>query len=199
MSAGSDVSGVVLAAGPSTRFHANRPKQLIEFDGIPLVRRIAEQALASRLRELIVVIGHHGDAVRAALAGLDLRIANNGDSSGGQSSSLRCGLDAIDPDAAAVLFMVCDQPLLTATVLDRLIRAFESSGGPIVEPVCRGRRGSPVLFARPLFAELRSITGDTGGRAILPSHADDIVQVELDDDRPLRDIDTAGDLSRLLD
>ena len=61
-----NVSGVILAAGASTRL--GRPKQLLPFDGEPAIHVVARNALASRLAEVVVVTGGSAEAVGAAIA-----------------------------------------------------------------------------------------------------------------------------------
>lgn len=193
----STVSGILLAAGASSRFAGPRPKQLALFDGEPLVRRAASAALASRLRELIVVVGFAPVMVRDALSGLRLRVVENPDFRDGRAGSLTTGLAAIDPTARAVLVLPCDQPLLTASDFDRMIVAYESSGPPIVLPRAPRRRGAPALFDRTLFGDLAGLQGDDGGRLLFDRFADGIVDVELSDPRVLQDVDTRDDLRRL--
>ncbi len=189
---------MLLAAGPSERFGGGRPKQLVPFLGRPLVRHAARQALDSGLAELIAVVGWRAGEVSAALAGLELRIVDSPDFRRGQSASVRAGLAAVDPRAPAAIFLPADQPFLTAAVLDRLLDAYRATGGPIVVPTHRGRRGAPVLFDRALFAELATITGDAGGRQLLPRHTGEIVEVELDNPLPLHDVDDEASYRRLL-
>ena len=189
----STVAGVILAAGSSRRLGGKISKQLLEIEGQPMIRRIAERSLASRLSEVAVVLGHRGSAVRRALTGLDLTMVENPDYRRGQSTSLRAGLGGLGSNLSAALFIPCDMPFLSAQLLDDLIGAHERTGGPIVVPVFDGRRGSPVLFHRSLFPELLQIEGDVGGRAILAQHAEKIIEVELDSAEPLLDIDTWND------
>lgn len=193
----SAVSGVLLAAGASSRFAGPRPKQLALFEDEPLVRRAARTALASRLRELIVVVGFAPAMVREALTGLSLRVVENPDFRAGQTGSLATGLAAIDPAARAALVLPCDQPLLTADDLDRMIAAYESSAPPIVLPRAPRRRGAPALFDHTLFGDLARLEGDSGGRQLFERFADRIVEVELSDPRVLEDVDTPADLRRL--
>ncbi len=202
------VAGVVLAAGCSTRLAGEVPKQLLELDGEPLVRRVARTALASRLSEVVVVLGHRAEAVGAALAGLAVRRVVNPDFEAGQSTSVRSGLASLGSAVAAAMFLPADQPLLTATTIDRLVTAWEATGGPrrsrgkagpIVVPVHRSGWRSPVLFDRSLFGELRALRGDAGGRLLLPRHREAIVTVEVADGRELADVDTVDDLRRLMD
>lgn len=190
---GPRVWGVLLAAGKSVRLGEGRVKQLLPFHGEPLVRRTARTALASHLSELVVVVGYAGDAVREALAGLDVRIVDNPDYRAGQSTSVKAGLAAVDPAADSVVFIPVDHPFLTTSVIDQLIAAFAETGGPIVVPAYRGQRGAPVLLGRSVFPELAEITGDEGGRQLFEQYGDKIVTVPLNSQRPLRDIDTPAD------
>lgn len=191
------VSGVVLAAGRSQRF-GGAAKQLLELGGEPLVHRAVRQALASRLSEVLVVVGHQGRAVARAVADLEARVVENPAFAQGQSSSVRVGLTAVSPDARAALFLPCDQPFLSAPVLDRLLDAYAATGGPIVLPVHGGRRGAPVLFDRSLFAELAQVEGDRGGRQLLAAHPSGVVTVPLESELPLLDVDAPGELERLV-
>lgn len=195
----STVAGVILAAGRSARLESDAPKQLLEIDGEPLVRRVARTALASRLAEVVVVLGHRSQEVGAVVTDLDLRRVVNPRYEDGQSTSLRAGLHALSPECRAALFVLADQPLLTAAAVDRLIAAWQYHDGSIVVPVCRGRRGAPVLFDRSFFDQLAELRGDAGGRQLLDRHADAIVTVEVADPDELRDVDTLEDLRGLED
>ena len=82
-------------------------------------------------------------------------------------------------------------------MLDSLIEAFERTAAPIVIPTTNGRRGSPVLMARPLFPELAAIEGDIGGRQLFGRYDAQIVEVPVADPLTLRDIDTWSDYEEL--
>jgi molybdenum cofactor cytidylyltransferase len=191
------VSAVVLAAGVSRRFEADAPKQLLDFDGEPLVRRCVRHATEAGFLEVVVVVGHRADRVRDALAGLGARVVENPAYPEGQSTSVIRGVRAVDPRATAAVFLPCDQPFVTAALLDRLIAVHERGRGRIVVPVFGERRGAPVLFHRDLFVELEGLTGDAGGRQLFPSHEADVVLVELDSAAALEDINTPDDYDRL--
>lgn len=195
------VAAVLLAAGVSRRFGS--PKQLHPWAGRPLVRHMAETALASRAARLVVVTGAYRGEVEAALAGLPLELVHNADFAAGQSSSVRRGLAAARSGAGAeaILFLPVDMPFLESATLDRLIEAFVAAsgtggtGGPAaVVPTYGGRRGAPVIFARRLFGELDGLAGDQGGRALLPRHPREILEVAVAREIEGRDIDTPEDL-----
>ena len=191
------VSAVVLAAGRSSRLDGPQPKQLLEFEGKSLIRWTLETVLAARLLEVILVLGHQADAVLAEVADIQdhVRPVHNPAHRDGQSSSVRCGLAAVSENASAALFVPVDQPRLRSESLERLVRA-HTEGAAIVVPVASGRRGSPVLFARPFFAELNRLEGDVGGRAVLRHHSENITEVTLPE-QELFDLDTLADVHHL--
>jgi molybdenum cofactor cytidylyltransferase len=189
---------VILAAGPSARFESDLPKQLVEFRGEPLVRRVTRRVLSSRLRQILVVVGHRGPALAAVMAGLAIELIDNCAFRSGQSSSVKCALPHIDPAAEAALFIPGDQPFVDPHLLDSLVDTFERTGAPIVLPKCGERRGSPVLIGRSLFRELAEIEGDAGGRQLFDQHESEIVEVAVTNELSLRDIDTWSDYQELL-
>ena len=189
------VAALVLAAGASSRM--GRPKQLLDWNGRPLVRAAAEVALAARLNPLLVVVGGAQAEMADALAGLPLRIIANPDYAAGQSTSLRAGIAALDHDTDAVVVLLADQPFVTAAIVEQIVSEWNASRAAIVAPTYAGQRGNPVLFARAVFPELLAIQGDQGARAVLAADRARVHLVAFDDPRPLADIDTPEDYARL--
>ena len=189
------VSGVVLAAGLSSRFDDGRgsararPKQLLAIGGESLVRRTCRHALASGLSEVILVTGHARRRVEKATSDLGVRIVANPDYEAGQSGSVRCGLAAVADSSDGAMFVPIDQPALDDQVINRLLGAFAGEDSVVV-PAYRGRRGAPVTFGRRWFPLLGRLEGDEGARPLLARLADRVREVELESARPLDDIDT---------
>lgn len=192
------VSAVILAAGSSTRFAGETPKQLTVVDGVSMVRRVAREALASKASEVIVVTGFQQARVAADVKGLATHVVYNRRFQQGLSTSVRTGLWAVSDRSSAVLFIACDQPHLDTASLDLLVEAYRRGRGSILVPAYRGRRGAPVLFDRKFFAELAAITGDEGGRQVLLRHPTEVGEVELHDEAPLHDFDTVEELEALV-
>ena len=185
------VSGVILAAGRSTRL--GRPKQLLLLDGQPIIRITTRNAINSRLGEVLVVVGAEAERVVSAIGELGQQIVVNSDFALGQSTSLRAGLDAISPDAEAVVFLLGDQPEVSPEVIDALISAFQDAGALIAQATYGGVPANPVLFARVIFAELADVTGDEGARSVMKRHAGEIARVNVSDGPPPGDVDTDED------
>jgi molybdenum cofactor cytidylyltransferase len=183
-------AALVLAAGQSRRMGGPN-KLLLDVAGKPMVRQVAEAALASRADPVVVVVGHQQHQVRQALRGLKVRFAHNPDYAGGLSTSLRAGLGALPSDCAGAVVCLGDMPRVSAALIDRLIAAFDPvEGRSIVVPTWRGKRGNPVLWARAFFAEMQGVAGDVGARHLIGEHAGAVVEVEADGEGTLIDIDT---------
>ncbi len=134
--------------------------------------------------------------MRAELAGLDVRIVENPNAAKGLSTSVRAGLEALTtsrPDA--VLFMTCDQPLLTPDVLPKLVAAYAARRPPAVACEYGGTVGVPALFDRSLFGELRALEGDQGAKRVLQQHLAQTVRVPFEGGE--LDVDTPEDAEKL--
>ena len=184
------LAAIVLAAGRSTRMGG--PNKLLEpLFGRPMARHAVEAALGAELAEVVVVTGHQRGAVEAALEGLPVRFVYNPDFADGLSTSLKSGIGALGADVDGAVVMLGDMPGVTSGLVRRLAAAYDPErGGYIVAPIRNGRRGNPVLWGRRLFADLREIDGDIGGRRLLDVHPEAVREVEADDDGALIDIDT---------
>jgi molybdenum cofactor cytidylyltransferase len=195
------LSGIILAAGTSSRM--GRPKQLLPLRGHPLLQRVLDEAIASRLDEIVLVLGHRAEEVREALAlpeGRRVRAVVNADWARGQSTSLRLALRRASPTAAAAAILLGDQPGVEAALIDRVARAFLDAGLPAARPVYSGADGSrvpghPVLLARRIWSEVDKLGGDEGARALLAARADWLLQIPVEGEPPA-DIDTWEDYRR---
>ena len=193
------IYGVLLAAGTSSRM--GQPKQLLLWRGQPLVRHVAEVALASQLDGLIVVLGAEAAVVRAALIGLagavvTVQCKNYVE---GQAASLSCGLTALPSITQAAVVLLVDQPLVGPSLVNRLITTFRAEPNALaVVPRYQGCRGNPTLLAARLFTEVKALAGDTGARPVLERHAAAVRWLDLDDPAVVIDADTPASFTRLV-
>jgi molybdenum cofactor cytidylyltransferase len=186
----------VLAAGSSSRMGGPN-KLLAPVAGAPMVRRVAETALASAASPVIVVTGHQAREVEAALAGLDVTIAHNPDHAAGLAGSLKTGLTALPPEADAFVVCLGDMPLIEPAHIDRLIAAFDPDSRTICVPVHAGRRGNPVLWSRRYIPDMLALQGDHGARPLLATHAAAIAEVPVGTDTIFADFDTPEALAEI--
>lgn len=191
------VGAVVLAAGASSRM--GRPKQTLQFRGESLLRRAALAALGAGCRPVVVVTGAYAELSRRELDGLDVQEALNPHWETGMASSIREGVEGLiraDPDAAAAVFLLCDQPHVTAGVLSGLIAAHRANGRPVIASAYGGSFGVPALFSRTLFAELTRLEGLSGAKEVIERHASEACFLPFEGGEV--DVDTPDDFSRLI-
>ena len=187
------IAAVILAAGRSTRMGPAN-KLLADLNGKPLVRWVAEAALASQTRPVLAVMGHQTAEVKATLAGLDVMLVDNPDYATGLASSLKTGIRALPQTVDGALVLLGDMPRITAAHIDRLIAA--SVSGRIIVPAHEGQRGNPVLWPARYFPELLALEGDAGAKRLLTAHAADVHEVDLPTDAIFLDIDTPDALAQ---
>ena len=184
------IAAVVLAAGRSTRMGGPN-KLLAEIRGRPLVRIVVEEALVSHAKPVIVVVGHQRGEVEKALAGLPVQFVHNPDFAQGLGTSLKAGLAAVPAEADGAIVCLADMPQVDASLLNRLIAAFDPDRGAlIVMPTVEGRRGNPVLWSRRFFPDLMAIEGDVGARHFIARYGEAVVEVPLEGKAALVDVDT---------
>ncbi|HJW74461.1 MAG TPA: nucleotidyltransferase family protein [Thermoleophilia bacterium] len=190
---GAEVSvvAIVLAAGRATRM--GEQKLLLPLAGRPVVRWAVDAALGSRAAETIAVVGHEAARVAEVLEGLPVTVVVNSHHEEGMSTSLQAGVRATEADRDAAIFVLGDQPFVTASLLDRLIERFAETRKAVVRPLVGGLPANPVLMSAELFPEILAQRGDVGGREIVARHPGEVCLVAVDDPRLGMDIDSVDD------
>ncbi len=188
-----DIFAAILAAGRSTRFGST--KQVAKARGEPLVRIAASAAQQVCGDKVFTVIGHDMGVVLAALGDDSGFVVVNEDYDSGLASSIVRAVDACQSDAAALLIMMADQPLVTAEHLHGLLEAWSGSENEIVATAYAGTAGPPVLFARGAFPDLLGLRGDTGARTLFDDERFDLKTVLFEP--AATDVDIAADLAAL--
>ena len=210
---------VILAAGESSRM--GTPKQLLMYAGETLLQRTinAAQAVAENV---IVVLGANAQAVARASSPSAVNLSSetnaqelsnasrptgwkpvpqfveNHNWREGMGTSVSLGLRTLleaHPDTKAVIFLLCDQPLLSSEILQQIIAQHEATDRPIVAAEYNGTLGVPALFAASLFPALLDLTGAEGARKVIKQHRPEALGVPFP--AGAMDIDTPADYAQL--
>jgi len=187
---------VILAAGASTRM--GRPKQLLVYRGQTLIRRAVESALTSVCRPIVVVIGAHAELVKNELEHLPVLVADNAEWQKGMSSSIRIGVETLitcGEEMQGAVIMLCDQPFVTAGVVNALVEARRKTGKTIVASAYGKARGVPAFFSRQFFPEITALKANEGARQVIANHPDDVATIIFAEGAI--DVDTPQDYERL--
>ncbi len=117
----------------------------------------------------------------------------------GMASSMQAGLSALlsmHPHLTSVLFILCDQPFVSAALLKEMIAKRNDMSKGIA--ACEYKRivGVPALFTRTYFDVLLSLRGAEGGKRIITEHMNDVAIISFPPGAV--DIDTPEDYRRLI-
>ena len=190
------VGAVVLAAGAGSRI-GGRPKALLELGGVPLILRQLIELSGAGVDEVAVVLGHHADAIEAAVRSFPITLVRNPSPDDGQASSVRIGLRALSPKLDAVMVALADQPLINAQDISALIGAFKKRGdAAMVVPRVAGEPGNPVIFDASLRDEWLAGETNAACRRWRETHPERVLWFDTDNSRYRVDIDTPEDLLR---
>jgi len=218
MSTQPQIAAVILAAGESSRL--GQPKQLIQFRGKTLVRRMVDAASEAGCRPVLVVLGnskrtshlhsprspreeargHEIDLVEAISSELmksGATIVANPNWTCGIGTSIRAGVQhliTIAPGVEATVLLTCDQPYVDRAVIDGLIRLHHETRKPIVAASYADTLGVPALFDRSRLPDLLGLDDSAGAKSIILSNRDQVAEFPFPEGEI--DIDTAEDRER---
>jgi len=167
------MTGVLIlipAAGASRRMRG-RDKLMEPVGGLPLLRRVADAAVATGL-PVLVTLPEGDTARRAALDGAGVtRQAIDG--SEGMAASIRAGVQAAQiAGARGLVVMLADMPEIDTAMLTTLIAAFAAEPAAVHRAAAAdGTPGNPVVIPARLFPALHGVTGDAGARQVVACEA----------------------------
>ena len=190
-----DVVGVVLGAGRSSRFGA--PKQLLPFEGTTLLGRVVENANASDLDRVVVVLGRASEELRGSLDFGRAEVVDNAAYGTGCASSLLAGMDAAGEDCGALVLLLGDQPGVRTEFIDAVLSEWSSSRPWASVTAYGGGLGHPFVFAREAFEELRGLHGDKAVWKLIEAYPERVPRTQIDAASP-PDADTPEDYKRTL-
>jgi molybdenum cofactor cytidylyltransferase len=190
------IAAVVLAAGESRRM--GRSKPLLQLgDRRTFIEAIVTALKRTSVGKIVVVVGANAEEITRAVSYLGVTTVANPDFKLGQLSSLWAAIRALEGEPIeGLLVHLADHPFLSPTVVDKMIAALRESGKLVVIPRYRGKRGHPVLLARDLFQEILAAPLDEGAKAVVRAHAQDTLEIDVEEEGVTIDIDTPEDYRR---
>lgn len=196
------IIGVYLAAGKSSRFGSN--KLLAPLLDKPLGAHGLRAAIQSNLKKVVVVTNDKGDLswITTQIKQSDKWVINVCiNAHHGLSQSLICGLKTAEVNKAkAIIVMLADQPLITTTVINKLINIFNKNPqAAFVGYKSNTTISPPMLISNKLFTSIYDLSGDQGALNIIQKNMDNGILLPLDnhDVNTVYDVDTIKDYSHI--
>ena len=181
---------VIMASGLGRRFGAN--KLLAGFAGRPLIEHILDTT-EDIFTHRVVVTRH--EAVKALCVSRGIPAVLH--ALPHRSDTIRLGLEALPGGLAGCLFCTGDQPLVTRDSVLALALSAAQEPGAIWRLAFGDTAGSPVLFPRGDFEELRRLPQGKGGTVILRRDPGRVRLLQAENEAELADIDCPQDLEKL--
>jgi len=184
---------IVLAAGGSQRL--GRDKLLEDIGGMPMLQRtVACYTKASRVGDVLVVLGPDQKPSWQWLASLRVHLIENPHPGRGMISSIRVGLGSAWAKDKVFLLAPGDVPFVKPEVVDKLLVDFRTRSPQILIPTYKGLGGHPGVYAASVQSDF-FLHGDTSGaKEILLRHRDRTLRLAVPDPDVCFDIDTEADL-----
>jgi molybdenum cofactor cytidylyltransferase len=193
----SNISGIVLAAGLSSRM--GRPKMLLPWKKSTVIDQIIQTLVQSELGDIIVVTGANRTEIEDAIKFYAVRTIYNPDfENGSMLMSLQTGVKALDPDSRAFFIILGDQPFLKAGTINSLLDLFNNQPRKIIIPSYKMRRGHPWLLDISFKNEILDLMEPENLRDLLIRNESKISYLVVDDPEILEDMDSPEDYERLI-
>ncbi len=195
------IPGVVLAAGDSTRFESGN-KLLMPLGNHAVIFHTVRELLESQLSQVLLITGFESseilNALKDSIKNARLKIAHNFDWPTGKASSVRVAIENLPNDAPGALFLPGDMPLMTSSLINRVLDQFHKAGR-LAFPVLKGEKGHPVIFPRHLWAELSRLEGEMSAMGIVRAHWNEAEKIVLsaEEEPTQQDIDRLEDYNFL--
>jgi len=158
------------------------PKALLPYQGGTFLEHLSTVTDHPRIGWRRVVLGADAGAIAESVKLVADEMVINENWEAGQLSSVQAGVRSLPAGTDGMLLCLIDHPLISRELVGELVERFYESGKAIVLPVYKGRRGHPVIFASRLYEELLNAPLETGARAVVWAHGEEVCEMETSEE-----------------
>jgi len=172
------IAVVILAAGESSRMR--QAKQLLPWGKSTLLGNAIKEAVQSNSEKVYVVLGAKAETIQKQFNATEATWILNKNWKKGMGSSISCAINYIlqsNMNYDGILMMLCDQPLIDADYINKMISTFERSNKGIVATAYKHSEGVPVLFDKKYLEDLSNLEGSIGAKQIIADNSKSVVAI----------------------
>ncbi|MEW6455488.1 MAG: nucleotidyltransferase family protein [Acidobacteriota bacterium] len=190
------VSAILLAAGKSERI--GNSKQLLPFKDSTIIETILGAFLNSYIVETIIVIRKDDLQLKKIVKNYRVKLCLNPYKESEMKDSVSLGLKMVNKNSRGIMVSPSDLPLITTSLINRLVENFNKNPQKIIIPVYEERRGHPTIFPIKYLKNLAGLKENIGLREIIRKNSRNIEEVEIYDEAFLIDVDIYEDYLTIL-
>lgn len=190
----SDIWGIVLAAGESSRMKVQ--KLLLPYQGKTIIEKVIENVKLSGVDNTLVVVGSDRDEILGVIEHLPVSSCYNHNYKQGMLSSVKLGFRSLPGTFGAALVFLGDQPMVPAEAVNIILLAYRQSHKGIVIPVYKKKRGHPLLIDSKYRDEIEKLEDRESLRSLASKFPTDVLEVEVNLPGILADLDTPEEYNR---
>ena len=191
------ISAIILAAGESKRMTLGN-KLLLRKKNVPLIKITYENIKASKVDNISIVLGKNLEIIKNIISDQNVIFLKNNEYQKGISTSIKKGIENLNPASIGVLICLGDMPLIKTDTYNEIIDAFYKNNNQSVIPFFKKKRGNPILFSKLHFKELISISGDNGAKFFINDKKNEFLSISVSDEGVLLDIDNKKQYKRFI-
>ncbi len=180
-----------------------RPKLLLPFRGTTVVGALVQALRAGGVAEIVLVTAPGDAALQAWGAAAGVSVAVNPAPEEGMLSTLLAGIahlggaEALSRRGSHLAVSPADLPALRPSTVAEILRRAEMDASSLLVPTFQGCRGHPLLIAPRLIPEIGTLDPGVGLKDLLARHAEDVLEIEVDDPGAVHDVDTPEEYESL--
>ncbi len=191
------VSGIVLAAGLSTRFGS--PKALADIHGKPAIAFLLEKLIQTKLSKIIIVLGANSEEIQPFIfKHTMIQVVYNKHYKFGQTSSVQSGLNLLSARSNGFMLLPVDGPFVKVSTIDSLIDHFMMHRPSILIPAFENRKGHPPVIDTKFKEQIQRLDHSQGINSIFQTHTKEIQTLEFQDPGVRQTFNTPEELSRII-
>lgn len=187
---------IILAAGYSSRM--GQLKALLEIGGQKTINRLIRAGELAGLSETVVVTGYKSKEVEDTIKDQKIKSVYNEAYDEGMFSSIKTGLQTIDPLNKGFFILPVDYALVPARLFTEVIEVFEKNPGAFVVPTFMGKKGHPPLFPMNLRQEILENSQPGGLKAVTEKHQTRMIKMQTHFEGVVFDMDKPEDYQQAL-
>jgi molybdenum cofactor cytidylyltransferase len=191
------ISGVILAAGFSSRMNAFKP--LLKVGEKTMIQAAIDLFKVNGIFDIIVVTGHNRQRLEPAIRRCGACPAFHPGFASGMLGSIQKGIQHIHPGHAGFFLLPTDIPAIRPSTVQQMISEFNADPHRIIMPCFKGQPGHPPLIPCNLTPQILALGKNATLRDLLASKKKQTVNLGLHDRGILMDADDPAGYQRVLD